>query len=161
MVAAFVVVFASTMTPAGEPEWFDMEKCGFCKYLMDPPEMLEHATWEHHNISNGIVSVTTIDKEYLKPFMAAMAKMEETGKKMEKGEMVEMCGACTAMGQLMMKGAKWESVNTKHGTVALMISDDPEVVKGIQMWGKRSMDEMAKMEKMEKEHKKEKKTHAH
>jgi hypothetical protein len=152
VIVAVVLVAASTLTLAGDDKWFDMENCGFCKQLMDPPDMLEHATWEHHNIANGIVSVATIDKKYIGPWRAAEAKMEEMGKKMEKGEQVPMCNACMAMGKLMMMGAKWESVTTTHGSVSLMTSDDPATVKEIQAWGKRTMDEMAKMEKMEKEH---------
>ncbi len=156
VIVAIALFAASTLTLAGDETWFDMEKCGFCKLLMEPPDMLEHATWEHHNIANGIVSVATIDKEYIKPWRAAEAKMEELGKKMEKGEQVPMCNACMAMGKLMMMGAKYESVQTAHGNVAMMTSDDPKVITEIQAWGKKTMDEMAKMEKMEHE-----KGHAH
>ena len=35
-----------------------------------------------------------------------------TGKKMETGEMVPMCGMCMSMGGLMMKGAKFDAVET-------------------------------------------------
>lgn len=149
VMVAVVLLAVSTLTLAGDEPWFDMEKCGFCKLLMDPPDMLEHASWEHHNIANGIVSVTTVDMEYIKPWRAAEAKMEELGKKMEKGEQVPMCNSCMAMGKLMMMGAKFESVQTTHGNIALMTSDDPKVVAEIQAWGKKTMDEMAKMEKME------------
>jgi hypothetical protein len=152
LIVAIVLFALSTLSVAGEEKWFDMESCGFCKHLLDPPDMLQHATWEHHNIANGIVSVATIDQKYIKQWRAAEAKMEEEGKKMEKGEQVPMCPACMAMGKLMMMGAKWESVNTAHGSVSMMTSDDPKVVKEIQAWGKKSMDELAKMEKMEHEH---------
>ncbi|MFH1756240.1 MAG: hypothetical protein ABIA59_11130 [Candidatus Latescibacterota bacterium] len=157
LIAAMVLIAAYSLTAAQEAKWFDMENCGFCKALMTPPDMLEHATWEHHNIANGIVSVTTVDKEYIGPWRAAEAKMEETGKKMEKGEQVGMCNACMGISSLMMKGAKWESVQTTHGSVAMMTSSDAEVVKEIQAWGKKTMDEMAKME-MEHKHDHEKKT---
>jgi hypothetical protein len=86
----------------------------------------------------------------MKDWRAAEAKMEEMGKKMEKGEQVPMCNACMAMGKLMMMGAKWESVQTTHGNVSLMTSDKPETVKEIQAWGEKTMDELAKMEKKEK-----------
>jgi hypothetical protein len=146
LIGAVVLFAASTLTIAGEGSWFDMENCAFCKNLMEPPDMLQHANWEHHNISNGIVSVVTVDKKYIKDWRAAEAKMEEMGKKMEKGEQVKMCNACMAMGKLMMMGAKWENVNTTHGGVSLMTSDKPETVKEIQAWGKKTMDELAKME---------------
>lgn len=150
LIAMIFILAASTWAVAGEGEWFDMANCGFCQALLEPPEMLQHATWEHYNISNGIVSVSTVDKKYIKDWRAAEAKMEELGKKMEKGEQVPMCNACMAMGKLMAMGAKWESVKTTHGNVSLMTSDNPETVKEIQVWGKRSMDELAKMEKKEK-----------
>jgi hypothetical protein len=120
---------------------------------MDPPEMLEHASWEHHNISNGIVSVTTVDKKYIKNWRAAEANMEKLGKKMEKGEQVSMCNCCTAMGKLMMMGAKWESITTSHGNVSLTTSDDPKVVAEIQSWAKKTMSALAMMEQQhEHEH---------
>jgi len=148
-----VILFAaSTLTVAGEDKWFDLENCGFCQSLLEPPDMLQHATWEHHNISNGIVSVSTVEKEYMDQWRVAEVKMEELGKKMQAGEQVKMCNSCMAMGKLMAMGAKWESVHTTHGGVSLMTSDDPEVVKEIHAWGKKTTDELAKMEKMEHEH---------
>jgi hypothetical protein len=152
VIVAVVLFAVSTLTLAGDEKWFDMENCAFCQTLMDPPDMLQNITHEHHNISNGIITVTTVDMKYLKPFRAAVAKMEALGKEMEEGKQVPMCNACMAMGKLMMMGAKWESVTTTHGTVDLMTSDDPKMIKEIQAWGKKSMDEMAKMEKMEHEH---------
>ena len=53
--AAVLMLAASGMAQeAEEKPWFDMEKCGFCKHLLEDPEMLDHCTWEHHNIGNGI-----------------------------------------------------------------------------------------------------------
>ncbi len=60
-----------------------MEKCGFCKHLTEDAELLNHCVWEHHKIANGMISVTTVEKEYLPSFRTAMVKMEETGIKME------------------------------------------------------------------------------
>jgi hypothetical protein len=150
---AVLVLFAASLTAvAGDDKWFDMENCEFCKQLMDPPEMLMHTSWEHHNIANGIVSVATVDKEYLDSWRAAEARMEEVGKRMEKGEQVPMCNSCMALGKIMMMGAKYESFPTAHGNVSLITSDDPKMVEEIQAWGKRTTDEMAKMEGMEHEH---------
>lgn len=149
LIVVVVLFAASTLTVAGEDSWFDMENCGFCQSLLEPPDMLAHATWEHHNISNGLVSVSTVDKKYIEQWRAAEAKMEAAGKKMEQGEQVKMCNACTAMGKLFMMGAKWESIQTTHGGVSLITSDDPATVKEIQGWGKKTTDELAKMEKME------------
>lgn len=129
-----------------EKPWFDMVNCGFCKHLMDDPELLNHCTWEHHNVANGMVSVTTVEKDYLPSYRAAMARMEEVGKKMEQGEMVPMCGMCTAMGGLMMKGVKWENVPTQHGDVTVFTSDDPAMVAEIHAFTDKTNKELAKME---------------
>ncbi|NIM65397.1 MAG: hypothetical protein GTO51_05330 [Candidatus Latescibacteria bacterium] len=147
------IVFAvATLAFAQEPQWFDMEKCAMCKHLTTHEGLLENMTWEHHNISNGIISVTTAKKEYIPALREAQAKMEAVGKKMEKGEQLPKCGMCMAIGELMMKGAKWECVKTLHGDVCLVTSDDPELVAKIQEWAKRTMAEMKKME-MKHEHK--------
>jgi len=49
----------------------------------------------------------------------------------------------------MMKGAKYESVQTKHGSVGLMTSADPEITKMIQEWGAKTMKELAMAEEAE------------
>ena len=150
LTAVLMVLSGSVLAQAEETAWFDLVNCDFCKHLTTPPDLMESMSWEHHNISNGLISVTTVKEGHMEAFLAAQAKMEETGKKMEKGEPVKMCGMCSAMGALMMKGVKMENVRTQHGDIWLMTSGDPEVVKAIQEWGKRNTDEMAKMEACEK-----------
>jgi hypothetical protein len=151
-----LLMFSGVMAEEATGPWFDMEHCGFCKTLLDQPELMEHMTWEQHNISNGIMSVTTVDPEFMPQYQKASAAMEEVGKKFAAGEKVEMCPMCQAMGACYAKGMKTETVKTLHGDVTLMTSDDPALVAEIQAWGKRTNDEMAKMEaepmeKMEKE----------
>jgi len=149
MTICFAVVLllsaAGGAADVGEKPWFDLENCGFCKHLLEDPELLDHCTWEHHNIANGMVSVTTVEKDYLPSYRAAMVKMEEVGKKMEEGEMVPMCGMCTAMGALMMKGVKWEYLKTQHGDVMIMTSDSPEVVADLHAFTDKTTTELAKM----------------
>ena len=137
--------------PAGAEEetpWFDMVNCEFCKHLMDNPALLDHTVWEHHNISNGIINVTTVDPEYMDAYHNCTKAMQEAEAKMAKGEKVKMCGMCQAMGELMMSGAKVEHVPTERGHVMLITSDNPEMVAKIQAWGKRNQDEMEKMPPM-------------
>ena len=147
-----VLLLLASVALAGDAPWFDMKNCGFCKHLMDDPEMLNHCTWEHHKIDNGMVVVTTVEDAYLPSYQKAMAVMEEVGKNMEAGEMVPMCGMCQAMGSIFMKGAKYTSIDTKHGSVALFTSDNPEVVKEIHAFVDRNNEEMAKMEAAEVGH---------
>jgi hypothetical protein len=150
LAAVVAMILVSVLIQADEKAWFDLENCDFCKQLTTPPDLLENMGWEHYNISNGLISVTTVNDGYMEAYLAAQARMEETGKKMQKGEPVKMCNMCMAMGKLMMKGVKMENIQTQHGDILLMTSDDPEVVKEIQAWGKRNNDEMAKMEQSEK-----------
>ncbi len=144
MVLAFMC--AATVSAGDGPAWFDMEKCGFCKHLMEDAELLDHCIWEHHKIDNGMVSVTTVDKEYLPSFRTAMKKMEETGKKMETGEMVPMCGMCTSMGALMMKGAKFDAIETKVGSVLILTGTTPELVAEIHGICDKNNEELKKLE---------------
>jgi hypothetical protein len=149
---ALMVVFIVGSFAADEP-WFDMPNCGFCKHLLTEPGLLENMTWEHHNISNGLVTITTVNDEYKDAYKKANLAMEETAKKMEKGESVRMCGSCMEYGNLMMAGVKIEHFETMHGHVTIMTSDKPELVAKIQAWGTRNTDEMKKMEQMGKEEK--------
>ena len=73
------------------------------------------------------------------------AGMKETGMKLEKGEMVPLCGSCTVFGGLMMKGVNQEYAETKHGDVWLVTSSDDEVIAEIKAWAQRNRDELAKM----------------
>lgn len=145
LVAVLMLAASGMAQETEEKPWFDMEKCGFCKHLMEDPEMLNHCTWEHHNIGNGIVTVSTVEKEYLPAYRTAMVKMQEVGKKMEQGEMVPMCGMCTAMGGLMQKGVKWEYVETQHGDIMIMTSDDPELVAELHAFSDKTNLELDKM----------------
>jgi hypothetical protein len=146
-----LLMFSGVMAEDGE--WFDMPNCEMCKPMMDQPGLLEHATWEQHNISNGIMSVTTVTPEFMPQFDKARAAMEAVSKRMMAGEEVHLCPMCQAMGACFAKGLKAETVNTKHGQISIMTSDDPKVVAEIQAWAKRTNDEMAKMEAMPMEEK--------
>jgi hypothetical protein len=141
-IVALLVAGAST---AGETPWFDMANCGFCKSLTKHEGLIEHITWEQHPISKGIVSVTTVDPKYLDQYRVAHAEMTELGKKMEKGEMVPMCGSCTALGMCMMKNPSMDYVETSTGDVWVMTSENAELIKELQAWAKKNAEEMAKM----------------
>ena len=145
LLALMAVVALAAGVVAGEKAWFDMENCGMCKPLAAKPELMMNMVWEHHNISNGIVSVTTVPEAYMDQYTAASMEMHKTGEMLMKGEAVELCGMCTALSGIMAKGARPEYVTTKTGSLMLVTSDDPEVVKSLQKWAKHNTDEMAKM----------------
>ncbi|MDH4157282.1 MAG: hypothetical protein OEW00_08405 [candidate division Zixibacteria bacterium] len=150
MVLSAMLALAAFGAVAGdEAPWFDMENCEMCSPLMNDPELLPNVAWEHYNIANGIVTVTTVMDEHRASWDKVVAKMDAVAKKMEAGEPVKLCGMCMAMDDLYKRGAKWEQVETRYGSVSLMTSDKPEMVAEIQAWAKRTNDEMAKMEAAE------------
>jgi hypothetical protein len=131
-----------------------MENCAFCKHLLKDPKLLDNMTWEHHDISNGLVSITTVKPEFRKSYQEAMAAMEDLGAKLEKGEVdikdLKLCGSCQFWGMLEQMGAKIEFVKGKMADVVIMTSDNPEVVKKIKEYGQRTREELAKWEEAKK-----------
>ncbi|MFQ5512182.1 MAG: hypothetical protein ACE5EO_10065 [Candidatus Krumholzibacteriia bacterium] len=142
---SLVLLFVAGVGMAGEKPWFDMENCGMCKSLGSNAELMENLSWEQHNISNGILAVTTVSPKYLESYRAAHAEMSKTAQRLAKGEMMEMCGSCMAFGMCMMKGARQEYVETSTGDVWIVTSDNPELVVDLQNWVKRNKEEMAKL----------------
>ena len=145
MLLSLAVLLVSAAAIAGETAWFDMANCGMCKNMYAREGLLDNVKWEQHPISNGIVSVTTVTPKYMDAYREAHADMKATGMKMQQGEMMEMCGSCTALGMCMMKGLNMEYVETSTGDVWVMTADNPEVVKEVQAWAKRNQEEAAKM----------------
>lgn len=151
-----MAVFASADQEAapGEAKWFDMETCAFCKHLAKDPQLMNNMKWEHHDISNGAVTISVVKPEFKKSYSEAQAAMMDVGKKMQAGELnmadVKMCGHCQNYGKLTAMGAKMEHVQGEFAEVVIMTSDKPEVVKEIQGFAQRNRDEMAKMEKAKK-----------
>jgi len=130
-----------------ESGWFDMENCAFCKNLVEDPGLLSHSTWENYNISNGSMSIMTVDPAYAESMARAGKAMEELGTKMQTGQVdptkVEMCGHCQAFGMLIMSGARLETIEGKVASVTLITSDDPKLVARIQEMTDRDNKEMA------------------
>jgi hypothetical protein len=144
--AALMIAGATT---AGELGWFDMANCAMCKNISSHEGLMENITWEQHPISNGVVSVTTVDAKYIESYRSCHADMVETSMKMQQGTPMEMCGSCTELGNCMKKGIGMEYVKTSTGDVWIMTSDKPELVKEIQAWAARNKEEKAKMMKAE------------
>jgi hypothetical protein len=154
--AAVAFTFGVGNAGPGESAWFDMQGCAFCKNLVKDPALMKNMTWEHYDISNGAVVITTVTPEAKKSYIEAKTAMMDIGKKLETGQLtmdkVPMCGHCQAYGKLMMMGAKIESVEGSQADVIIMTSDKPEVVKEIKAFAQKNRDEMAKMEQAEKAH---------
>jgi hypothetical protein len=140
-----IALFVATAIYAGDMSWFDMENCAMCSNMS--PELIESLSWEQVDISNGIVCITTVQNgKYLDAYRTAHAKMVETGMRLQKGEKLEVCGSCTALGMCMMKMPHQEYAETSSGDVWILTSDKPEVVKDLHAWAKRNREEMAMMQ---------------
>jgi hypothetical protein len=148
-VLSLVALIAASVSFAGESAWFDMEKCDMCKSISKNPVMMKNITWEQANISNGIVCVTTMPTEYVQTYRDAHEGMMQTAARMQKGEQMNLCGSCTALGGIMTKMPHQEYAQTSTGDVWILTSDKPEVVTELQAWAKRNSDEMAMMMKSE------------
>jgi len=146
VVTALVVIAAvASASFAQENAWFNPKKCAMCAGFVEVPGLLESVNHEHLPISNGIVCVSTVDDQQLKAYRQAHAKMQGVVARMQKGEAVELCGSCAAMGQIMAKGVTQDYVETQHGDVWVVTSTTPAVVSELQAWAKRNNEEMAKM----------------
>ena len=132
-----------SMLAAQEKPWFDMQNCAFCKNLTAEEGLMDHITkWDHHNVDNGSVCITVVDKEYLEAYKRAMHNMEEVGKKLEQGEMLPMCGLCKAYGELLKMGAKRDMVESDNVFVSIMRGTLRPVKQGpgSYWWRKRRPD---------------------
>ena len=67
--------------------------------------------------------------------------MEVAGR-MQAGEKTDLCSMCSSLSHISAKGLNYEVVQTFHGNIVIMTSDHPDIVKEIQDWGKRTMDEL-------------------
>lgn len=145
---AFVATAATAQEkPAAEKPWFDMANCSFCKHLVKDTMLLENMTWNHYDISNGVMAVTTVKPEYKAAYLEAMKSMQQVGEDMAAGKVqVQMCGHCENYGKLMMSGANMEYVQTDVADIVLMTSDKPEIVEMIKKFGQRNREELAKWE---------------
>ncbi len=150
LISLFLLILLFSMSfAADDGQWFDMEKCAMCKSLMEDPELMNNMTWKHHNISNGIVSVTKVDPAYLKSYLKSRVQMNEIGERIAKGEKFEFCNMCSSLGGLYQAGAKWEAVDSDNVMIGITTSDNPEIVEKIQAWAERTTKEMMAMEQTE------------
>ena len=146
MIGLAILVLLASVVVAGEEEvaWFDFENCAMCSNM--DPEMMNHATWEQYDMTNGVLSITTVEEKYLPGFRKAHEGMIEAGKKMAEGTQMSMCGSCTALGMSFAKGAAYEYIMTSNGCAMVITAATPEVVEELHKWAARNKEEMTKME---------------
>jgi hypothetical protein len=140
---ALMIIFAVAFSAsAGDQRWMEMDKCEICRPMAQEPELMENTIWEHHSISNGLVSVTTVKEDVKALYTKTHEKMAAAVSRVLAGEKVEQCVMCSSLSAIVAKGLKMDYINTWQGNIVIMTSDDPEVVAEIQAWGKRTMDEL-------------------
>lgn len=146
ILSLFLTIGLMASVTAGEGDWMDMESCGMCKHLGANMEMLEHMTWNHYDVKDGIMSVCTVEDAYAEAYAKASEAMGATGAKMMAGEAVPLCGMCTEMSGMMMAGANMEIVTTDFGNIRLVTSSDEALVTKLHAWAEKTNTEMAKMD---------------
>ena len=138
----------SAASGSEETAWFDMKNCGFCKHLTKNDKLMDNMTWEHHEISDGLLTITTVKPEFKAAYMEAQAGMMKLAKKLDSGELqmadVKLCNHCRHYGELVSLGAKVDYVQGEAAEVTLMTSDNPETQKKIKDFCKRNQVELAK-----------------
>lgn len=145
LVVSLTALVAGGVAQAGDTPWFDMDNCAMCKNVFENTALMENMTWEQLSISKGVVSITTVNAKYVPDYRTAHADMKKLGAKLEKGEKMDLCGSCMALGACMMKGVNEEYVETRTGDIWIITSDNKEVVAELQAWAKRNTEEAMKM----------------
>jgi len=162
MMALFVVLLVSALSFAGDisatqdadkspaqaaaKPWFDLDKCAFCNTMAAEPGLMEHMNTHYFDISNGIVSITHIDKDFQPAFARAQENMQKIVVDMQGGKMPYMCEHCTKVGEFHMMGVKFDEVHPDFGSVVIWASPDSATVAHLQAFGARNNEEMAKRE---------------
>lgn len=144
-VAAALVLcaFVAIGVAGDEKPWFDMKNCSMCKDVN--PALMQHMAWDHYDMSNGVISITTVEPASMADYKTMCTSMEATSKRLAAGEKLPLCGMCTEYMSLMAKGAKTEMVWTKDGSVRMVTATDPAVVAGLHKWAATTRAEMQKM----------------
>jgi hypothetical protein len=128
----------------------EMKKCAVCRAMAEKPDLMEHMTWETHKIDNGMLCVANVPKEHAKEFANLHAKMMQNVAKVKadlrEGKAVQLCSFCQSMGDLEKSGAKQQVIDTATGSITLVTSTDPEVVKKIHEQADRVIAEQKKLQ---------------
>lgn len=127
--------------------WFDAERCAICEPMAKADNLMQSLEWETHDIDNGMVMVTMVDKPMLEKYQQVCAKMHEKAAKVAAGEVrgAKCCGFCNAFGEVLGSGAKMQQVNTGFGQITIVTADDPAVVEKIHAMSAKTQAEMKKM----------------
>ncbi len=148
IVMALVISGSAWAQDKDEPKYFDMENCTVCKCMSAMKDDMMKIKWETRMIDNGFMTVTVVPEDMTKKWDLCHKSMEDTIKRLDTGEKMELCGFCVDFGSLMEAGAKKQELEAAGAKIMLITSDDPAVVKKIHSIGKKMVAEHQKMKKM-------------
>ncbi len=126
------------------PTWFDYEKCDFCRCWGAEPALVAHTREEFRPLSDGIVWITYIDKDYRPTFTKVMAAEAKVVEDLNAGEKLTVCQYCAAVNSFGKKGVRIEGVEGSDAIVTLYTSTDSSMVRELQAFGARAVEEEAK-----------------
>ena len=121
--------------------WFDLEHCAMCKHLGAQEGLMDAMKWEVHKIDNGMMMVAHVPKNMMEKMKKAEEAMQAAVKELASGKNLEMCGFCECYGNLAKAGMQVQEFKGETGSISLMTSDKPEVVKQIHEMADRTIKE--------------------
>jgi len=126
ILACFLILSVLLVFPvlASDTPWFDFEHCAMCKPIMEQSGLMDHCTFEAHDLSNGMMTLVTVEPDYAAKFAKAGEGMQAVEGKLKAGEKLPLCGQCQDVMALMAAGAKMDEVMTEHGSAMVMTSTD-------------------------------------
>ncbi len=140
------VLMCTAVWAGDEKPWYDLKTCAFCKSfdLGNDDYIVDHMKGEYHDLTNGFLAIIIVEDAYKDKCAKANADMMKVSEEMQKtGAIPQMCGHCTAMGELMMTATSTE-IKSDIAMIALMTSDKPEVVTKLHAFAQKNREEMPK-----------------
>jgi len=123
-----VLVVGAVLVAQEETKWLDPANCHFCQPLTETEGLLEAVGWENHNISNGIVTITTYAPEWEEAAKAAGAAMEKLWESYDPTAEHHLCGLCEAWLTVPMDKIVMEKVEFNGGELSITTTSDAEVL---------------------------------
>ena len=139
------IVFAvAAVCAATLPDWFDYQGCDFCKQWGSDPGLIAHTRDECRNISDGIVWITYVEREYAARFAKVQEAEERVNKELEAGKPLNLCQYCSRISSFGAKGVRIESVEGTDAFITLYTSKDTTIVRQLHEFGTQAIVEEAK-----------------
>lgn len=145
---AVLVIGAGLVAEEGK-KWLDPENCHFCQPLTETEGLLEAVGWENHNISNGIVTITTYAPKWEEAAKAAGAEMEKLWESYDPAAEHYLCGLCEAWLTVPMDKIATEKVEFNGGELSITTTADAEVLAQLHEMTDKTIAAMATMMEVE------------